>query len=316
MPVKLHPASGTMVFSPTDIGYFLEVFRLGNLGRAAQECGVSQPSISKALRRLENATGVPLFVRGAHGVTPTGDGLLFVELARRYQLHHAELVRAAIDMGAKRAGLLRVGVTNAEHDSAIVQALAAMMRRRPALRLRLSVGLSDALDDAVALGELDTAFIPTYPGISYRSTLIALGEDRVRVAARVGHPLAARDNLTLADLASCPWAMSSEGRASHRLVMDVFARAGVPRPLVALENDFTSEAVVGLLARTDLLSLIPEAVLRNSASMIRPLPVPALTFTRTLALLTRPQGMPSPLLESLRDTLTAGRRSWGMPKKH
>lgn len=40
-----------MRFSPTDIAYFLEVARLGHVGRAAESAGVTQPAVSKALRR-------------------------------------------------------------------------------------------------------------------------------------------------------------------------------------------------------------------------------------------------------------------------
>lgn len=302
-----------MIFSPSDIEYFLEVVRHRNLGKAAQACGVTQPSVSKALRRLEDATGVPLFDRGAHGARLTGEGQLFVEVAQRFQLQHAEMVRAAAELRARHAGLLRVGVTNPRYDSEIVRALATLMRHRPGMRLRLSIGLSDALNDSVASGELDAAFVPTYPGISFSCTQTPLHEDRMQLVARVGHPLASRGRLALADLADYPWAMPAERRASRRWVMDAFERAGVARPKIALEMDYSSEALVGLVAHTDMLCLMPSAVMRTWGDSLAALPVPALTFTRQWMLLTRPGSQPTPLLSALAQTLSARKSRKNIP---
>lgn len=292
-----------MSFSPNDIAYFLEVARHAHVGRAAQSAGVTQPAVSKAIRRLEDAVGVPLFERGAHGARLTSDGQLFLESARRFDAQHAEMVRSAAELRAQHAGLLRVGVTNSAGDSPVVQVLSEMVRRRPGLRLAMVIGRSDSLNEAVDKGELDVAVVPSYPGISFSCSQIELSEDTVRVAVRTGHPLARRAALALGDLAEFGWVMPSRQSAARRLATQIFERAGAAAPRVTLEADYTSEAVMGLLAGTDLLGLVPASVLRGWLGRVNALPLPMLEMRRTLVLLTRPQANWSPLMTAFRDLL-------------
>jgi DNA-binding transcriptional LysR family regulator len=294
-----------MSFSPADIVYFLEVVRHGHVGRAADAAGVTQPAVSKAIRRLAQAVGVTLFERGAHGARLTGEGLLFLESARRFDIEHAALTNAASELRARHAGLLRVGLTNAASDGPAVQALAEMMRHRPGLRLTLVIGRSDALDEAVRNAELDLAVVPSYPGIVLGCDALAVGEDTTRVAVRSDHPLTRRSALTLADLVDHAWAMPSRRSAARRLVTQIFEQADLPAPRVALETDYMSEAAMGLIAGTDLLGLVPAAVLRGWRGDVEALALPMLEVRRTLVLLTRPQTRWSPLMTAFRDLLLA-----------
>lgn len=292
-----------MNFSAVDISYFLEVVKHGNLGRAATACGVTQPAITKAIRRLEDAAGIPLLERGAHGARLTSGGHLFVESARRFNAQHRDMIRTASELRAHHAGLLRIGLTNPSADSKVVWAMADLIRRRPGLRIKLTIGKSDALNAAVDAGELDLAVVPAYPGVSFSCAQLAIGEDRVYVAARVGHPVFAIANLTLQDLLPYAWVMPSRDSASRRVVAAIHERAGVPLPNVALEAEFISEAVLGVIGATDLLAVVPASNLRGCVGRIMPVPIPALTIERSLVLLTRAQVVWSPLMLAFRDML-------------
>lgn len=302
-----------MSFSPTDITYFLEVARQGHVGRAAEAVGVTQPAVSKSIRRLEDAVGVALFERGAHGARLTAEGQLFLESARRFDTGHIELMRSASELRAQHAGLLRVGLTNAAGDGPAVRVLSDMVRHRPGLRLTMVIGKSDALNQAVEKAELDVAVVPSYPGISFSCDQLALSEDTVRVAARVDHPLARRAALTLSDLTDCAWAMPSRRSAARRLVMQIFERAGAPEPRVTLEADYMSEAAMGVIASTDLVGLVPASVMRAWGGRVEALPLPMLELRRTLVLLTRPQATWSPLMTAFRDLLLADRSPSATP---
>jgi DNA-binding transcriptional LysR family regulator len=273
------------------------------VGRAAQSAGVTQPAVSKALRRLEDAVGVPLFERGAHGVLLTSDGRLFQESARRFDAHHGEMQRAASDLRAGHDGLLRVGVTNAAGDSVVVRVLAEMVRRRPGLRLTLTIGKSDALNAAVQRGELDVAVAPSYPGLSFGCASLELGQDQVRVAARAGHALSGRAQLVLADLRDCSWVMPSREGASRRLVTQILESAGLPPPRVMMEADYISEAVLGMVAATDLLVVAPATMLRDWFGRVNALALPMLEMRRTLVLLTRSGAVSSPLVQAFREQM-------------
>ncbi|RYE85979.1 MAG: LysR family transcriptional regulator, partial [Oxalobacteraceae bacterium] len=175
----------------------------------------------------------------------------------------------------------------------------------PGLRVTMVIGRSDALDEAVQQAELDIAVVPSYPGIILGCEQLAVGDDTTRVAVRADHPLTRRATLGLTDLVDHAWAMPSRRSAARRLVTQIFDQAGLPAPRVALETDYMSEAAMGLIAGTDLLGLVPAAVLRSWRGDVETLPLPMLDVRRTLVLLTRPYAKWSPLMTAFRDLMLA-----------
>lgn len=294
-----------MSFSPSDIAYFLEVAREGHVGRAALTMGVTQPAVSKALRRLEDATGVPLVERGSHGARLTVDGRLFLESARKLHAQQLEVTRVASELRAQHAGLLRVGLTNAGADTTAVRALAEMVRRRPGLRITLIVGRSDALNAAIESGELDLAVVPSYPGWTFGSARMSVGEDPARLIARARHPIFRIAEPAIEDVCAYPWVMASRQSVARRLLIERFERCGSPEPRVALEVEYMSEAAMGLVASTDLLSLAPDSVLRTWSGRVKAVAFEGLTLQRILVLLARPQESWSPLMVAFKDQLLA-----------
>ena len=294
-----------MSFSPGDITYFLEVVRHGNVGRAAVAAGVTQPAISKAIRRLEATVGVPLFERGAHGARLTSDGQLFLESARSFDAQHAAILRSAADLRAHHAGMLRIGLTNPASDSPVVQVLAEMVRQRPGMRLVLTIGKSDTLNDAVDRGELDMAVMPSFPGSDFSCDRIELSEDRMRVAARAGHPLFSLSTLSLQDIGEYSWLLPSRQSNTRRLLTHILEQAGCSAPRVVIEADYRSDAAMGLLEGTDLLTIVPASVLRHWPGRIEALPLAKLEIRRTLVLLTRTQATWSHLMVEFKDMLMA-----------
>jgi DNA-binding transcriptional LysR family regulator len=296
-----------MNISPADLAAFVEVVRSGSISRAAQKLGVTQPSVSKAIRRLEEEVGVLLLERGLRGAKLTTDGEVFLESARRFEAQRFELVRIASELRARHAGLLRLGITSPASDGIAVLAAAELVRRRPGMRLRISIGKSDALDAAVEDGDLDLAVVPSYTGQNLQCESVALSEDHMRVVVRRGHPLLERSTVGLQDLAAYAWVMAPPQSAARRLVFSIFEREEAPTPRIAVETDYTSEAAMGILAASDLLSIVPASVLRSWLGRIMPLDIPQLDVRRTLVLLSRPNVRWSPLMRDFRDLLLSHR---------
>ncbi|OZI71805.1 LysR family transcriptional regulator [Bordetella genomosp. 12] len=293
-----------MNFSRNDIAAFLEVVRAGSVSRAADNIGVTQPSVSKALRRLEDEAGVTLLERGVHGAKLTNEGQLFHETARRYEAQHHELVRTATELRARHSGLLRIGITS-PGESVVVHSMSELVRRRPGVRLQLRIGKSDELNAAVEDGLLDLAVAPTYPGQHWSCTQLTLAEEDSRLVARVHHPLAQKANLQLCDLAPYAWVMASQHSAARQLLNGIFQSHNEPVPRVALEVDYMSEASLGLLASTDLLALVRSPLLRGWLGRVVPLPLAQLHIKRSLVLLTRPEAEWSHLMVEFRGVLLA-----------
>ena len=60
-----------MLPNPSDLKYFLELYKIKNISRAAESLGITQPSLSLSLKRLESALDIQLFIRSKSGVIPT-----------------------------------------------------------------------------------------------------------------------------------------------------------------------------------------------------------------------------------------------------
>ena len=61
---------------------FYEVAKAGNISKAAKELYISQPAISKAISKLEDSIGIPLFTRSSRGVQLTAEGQVLFEYAK------------------------------------------------------------------------------------------------------------------------------------------------------------------------------------------------------------------------------------------
>src|SRR4051795_8405389 len=104
MPIAPHAAS------LRQLQYAVAVADARSFRRAAEQCGVSQPSLSAQLAQLEGALGVRLFERDRRRVLPTPAGRELVERARQVLVAADDLMAAARSAGDPLAGTLRLGV--------------------------------------------------------------------------------------------------------------------------------------------------------------------------------------------------------------
>src|SRR5215510_10148190 len=91
-----------------DIEYFAVVAEKGSIGRAAEALDMSQPALSKSLRRLEAAMHAKIVRRTPKGVEPTAVGTVLLTQARRLRLTLDDITREAADVTQGRGGHLRI----------------------------------------------------------------------------------------------------------------------------------------------------------------------------------------------------------------
>lgn len=292
-----------------DVQYFLAVAQAGLLSSAAEECGVTQPTLTKAVQRVEAEFGVPLFERTARGMALTSSGLRVMEQAQRLYAGYADTMLLASEMRAQHAGLLRIGVTDTTGENMMVPTLARLIEQRPGMRVRMRYGRSDALASQVRDGDLDVALVPVYEGQPLEGERTMIGNDPMQIVVRAAHPLAGKSRPTLEDLVPYGWIMGSSTSAAYRAVEAVFARSKLPTPRVIMEVPYVSALTLGVLARTDLVTMVPASFLRHEATgNFAVLYIPQLQLARAVVLITREGCSWSPLMTALRDMLMRGRR--------
>ncbi|WP_037569734.1 LysR family transcriptional regulator [Phaeacidiphilus oryzae] len=213
--------------------YFVAVAEELHFGRAATRLHISQPPLSRAIKRLEAEVGALLFVRSSVGVTLTPVGAVLLEEARAL-LGRADRLRARVSAAAGAAGLT-VGVLGDSGDAGASRLAAAYRRRHPGIEIR--VRDTDLTDPTCGLraGEVDVA-LTRAPFDETALTVRELRTDPVGVILRGDDPLAGRDRLRLADLADRRWFQFPRGTDP---IWQAYWNGGEPRegPMVRVVQE-------------------------------------------------------------------------------
>ncbi|MEU8585094.1 LysR substrate-binding domain-containing protein [Streptomyces abikoensis] len=182
--------------------YFVAVAEELHFGRAATRLHMSQPPLSRAIKRLETDVGALLFTRSPTGVTLTPVGTVLLDEARAL-LDHAERVRVRVSAAAG-AATITVGILGDSTDPAVSRLAAAYRRTHPGIDIRIRD--TDLTDPTCGLrtGLVDVA-LTRAPFDETALTVRALRTDPVGVVLRADDPLARRDRLRLAELSDRPW---------------------------------------------------------------------------------------------------------------
>ncbi|MDN3260303.1 LysR family transcriptional regulator [Streptomyces sp. CSDS2] len=212
----------------------LAVARLGSLGAAAREVGITQPAASSRLRSMERQLGVALVDRSPRGSRLTDAGALVTDWARRVVEAAAAFDAGARALRDRRDSRLRVAASMTIAEYLLPGWLLALHAERPDTAVSLLAGNSAKVAELLLAGEADLGFVeglnvPT--GLD--STVIA--HDRLIVVTAPGHPWARRRRpLTAAELASTPLILRERGSGT-RQVLDA-ALGGLARPLIELSS--------------------------------------------------------------------------------
>ena len=213
-----------------------------HFGRAAERCGVTQPSLSAAIKQLEGELGVQLVWRGSRfeGLTPEGARVL--DWARRI-VGDARTLRE--EMRAARHGLsgnLRIGVVPTALPM-IAKLTGPYLRSHPNVQIEI---LSRSSGDI--LHQIDNLQIDA--GVTYldneplgRVVSEPLYVERYLLLIRDDHPFASRASLSWAELASLPLCLLTPDMQNRRIINAELARAGVP-----IAPQLQSNSVVTLVA--------------------------------------------------------------------
>ena len=260
--------------------YFLAVARRLHFTRAADELHVAQPSVSQQIRKLEDELGVRLFHRMKRGVALTPAGETLLPWARRI-LADVDQARAEVqELTGLRRGRLAVGATPSVSTTLLPAALATFHARYPGVALTLREAGSGDLVGQLEQGELDLAVIilPIRHRILKTTPLL---EEELILAVPVGHELADRSSVAIAELRDVPLVMFREGYDLREATLAACRRAGF-EPRLALDGG-EMDSVLRCVAAGLGVAVVPSMVIEPDGA-VRGVRVTPPRLTRTLAL--------------------------------
>jgi DNA-binding transcriptional LysR family regulator len=215
--------------------YILALAREKHFGRAAETCGVTQPTLSAGVRQLEEQMGVLLVNRGSRFQSFTPEGQRVLDWARRI-VGDSRAMREEINtLRSGLAGQLRIAAIPTA--LAMVAALTTPYRERhPNVRFtiysRTSVEILELLENL----EIDAGI--TYLGNEPlgRVTAVPLYRERYRLLTSADAPLGNRDSVTWAEVAQVPLCLLTPDMQNRRIIDGLLKGAGgESRP--TLESD-------------------------------------------------------------------------------
>ena len=283
--------------------YLVAVADHRHFGRAAEDCLVTQSTLSAGIQELEALLGVTLIERGKRQATPTPLGEEIVERARAV-LRAAEELADAADAGKRPlAGTLRLGVIPTIGPYLLPPRLPQVRARYPDLRLYLREEQTARLLDLVLRGRLDASIIALPYDIGGLEA-IGLGSERLMVACPMAHSLARRDRIAAGDLEGQRLLMLEDGHClrNHALTACGLAPGRTNEDLQGTSLGTLVQMVASGLGLTFLPEMAVEVESRRAPEVIV-LPLNGDAPAREIALVHRPASPRRRDLELLADML-------------
>ncbi|MDZ4662137.1 MAG: LysR family transcriptional regulator [Pseudomonadota bacterium] len=148
-----------MIPSATELRYFIEVAQTENLSRAAERLGVSQPTLTLAIKRLEDSLGHIVLLRSKTGVKLTKPGVKLLAQAR-FLLDEWEKIRnSALEDELELRGLFSIGVHQSVANYTLFKFLPALVSEFPYLEFKLVHKLSRLVTEEVISGKVDFGLV-------------------------------------------------------------------------------------------------------------------------------------------------------------
>lgn len=259
--------------TPQQLRYLVTLAETGHFGRAALACAVSQSTLSSGILTLENALDAKVLDRSVakHPVfTPLG--LELVAKARVVLSALSDMAETADAARAPLSGPLRLGIIPTIGPFLLPRLMPALRENYKSLRFFLREDQSDRLLEQLEAGQLDLLIL-AYPYECGTAEMLNVVRDDFMVALPPGHVLAARDVVSISDLAAEQFLLLEDGHCLRDQVLSVcrpsFRRA---QPFAATSLYTLIQMVAGGLGMTLVPKLAVDAgITHNTGVEIRPL---------------------------------------------
>lgn len=210
----------------TELKYIVAVARERHFGRAAEACYVSQPTLSVAIKKLEDELDVKLFERSAGEITVTPIGAEIVRQAQSV-LEQAAAIKEIAKRGKDPlSGILTLGIIYTIGPYLLPELVRNSLERTPQMPLMLQEHFTAKLLDMLRTGEIDCAIVAEpFPDTGLASA--ALYDEPFMAAVPSSHPLASQEFVTTAELKNETMLLLGSGHCFRDHVLEVcpeFAR--------------------------------------------------------------------------------------------
>lgn len=198
---------------------FVAVYEAGSITKAATALHLAQPSVSQAIKELENYYGIGLFDRIGRGIRPTESGKAFYN----YALHIVSLFNE-MEQTIKNwdsMGILRIGASITIGTHILPLIIKSYEQQYPNLEIKVIVKQSASIEQLILENKIDIALIEAQPE---QTDIVSVPfmEDELCAIVPPNHPLLFTGEITLADMTQYPFLMREPGSAGRQILEAYF----------------------------------------------------------------------------------------------
>lgn len=285
--------------------YFVTLAREKHFARAAAACSVAQPTLSAAIRKLEQDLGARLVVRDHRFVRLTPEGEKLLVWGRQILVDYHSLTDDLAGLRKGLTGTLNLGVIPAAM-SAISLLTTRFVAEHPAASIDIRSMTSRAIARSLDMLEIDAGvtYLENEPIENVRK--VPLYHERYVFIARRGHPATNGQTITWKEAATQRLCLLSEDMQNRRIINKVMASIGVSVRSEVVTNSFL--AIVSHLRQGEWASIVPHAFARvvASASDFAALDLVDPVHTQAIGLVLSAREPLSPMAAALAASLSEG----------
>lgn len=261
---------------------FVAVAEREHMTRAAEALGLVQSAVSAAIAALESRHATPLFHRIGRRIELTDAGRLFLVEAKAVMARAEAAEQRLAEFAGGPRGKLAVHASQTIASYWLPRHLMAFRRAYPEVDVRLAIGNTAQVTEAVLAGAADLGFVEGEIDAPTLSNQVITG-DKLVIVVGMTHPWIEKRRVTVADLAAADWVLREQGSGTRSEFEAELRRLGLdPAKLkIALElpsNEAVRSAVVAGGGVTAISELVVEALLRLGSLYRIDIDLPARPF--------------------------------------
>lgn len=226
----------------TELRYIVAVAQEKHFGRAAQRCFVSQPTLSIAIKKLEEELGLALFDRSSNEVMTTDAGQRIVVQARRV-LEEADRIKLMANQEqSELEGIFKLGLIFTIAPYLLPKLILSLREMAPEMPLQLDENYTDVLKESLKRGDLD-AIVVAEPFVETGLETIPLYDEPFFVIVPKGHAFEQLDEVTPKQLGEERVLLLTEGNCMRDNVLASCQELASRQKILGLSNSIQGSSI-------------------------------------------------------------------------
>ncbi len=247
--------------------YALAVVHYGGISQAAEHLGISQPTFSKYLKKIESELGVELFDRSALPIKPTKAGECFIRAGKNMMDMDRQLMKQLDEIKSQKNSVIRIGISPSRTPYMMPDILALYQKEKPSAGVVIEERTTKELTERLAEGELDL-IISLLDKNTEGFERVELFDESVLLA--VSKEKSSETDTASDILMSSTLINIGRGQAMWQMLNEILDEMSIPQPEIECQS---IESALALVKRGLGAMLVPSYIAREQNENVRFLPL-------------------------------------------